>query len=205
MSLFTKQEADHIADVVAEIEKRTSGEIVVAEVGRSDDYAEVRLFVTMMVGLVGASAAHLLLPSLSIGAVLAVQFAVGVVVWFLSGLTSVLRLLLPGARVDRAVGRAAELAFFEHAVFATRDRTGVLIFLSGLEHRVVILGDEGIHARVQNPGWEELVNTLIASIKRGHAGDGVCEIVTKLGTVLAGVAPARDDDTNELDNRVRTR
>jgi putative membrane protein len=114
-----------------------------------------------------------------------------------------LRLLLPPRRVERAITRAAELAFFEHAVFATRERTGVLIFLSALEHRVIILGDEGIHARVHETGWQELVTTLVAAIKAGRAGDGVCEVIRKLGATLAEAAPVRADDVDELDNRVR--
>ena len=90
-----------------------------------------------------------------------------------------------------------------HGVYATRDRTGVLIFLSALEHRVVILGDRGIHQRVQDPGWSELVALLVAAIKQGKSADGVCEVITRLGELLARDAPIREDDTNELANEVR--
>lgn len=203
MSLFTKAEADKIAQVVGEVEQRTAGEIVVAEVARCDDYAEVRLFAAALFGLSIASGAHLLWPVLSVGAVLALQCAAGVLAWFVSSQAWLLRLLLPPRRVDRALARAAELAFLEHAVFATRDRTGVLIFLSALEHRVLILGDEGIHARVRATGWQELVTALVAAIKVGRAGEGVCDVIYKLGAALAEAAPVRTDDVDELDNRVR--
>lgn len=205
MSLFAKHEAERVAEVVTEIEQRTAAEIVVAEVERSDDYYGVRLFVTLMVGLVAASVAHLTDPTLEVSAVLAVQFAAGLAVWLLSALPTPLRLLLPKPLVAQAVTRAAKLAFFEYGVFATRERTGVLIFLSALEHRVIILGDEGIHARVGDPGWTEHVQTLVAAIKARKVGDGVCNVVQRLGDTLAQAAPLREDDTNELDNRVRSR
>jgi putative membrane protein len=203
MSLFTKPEGERIAATISEVEQRTAGEIVVAEVPASDDYAEVRLFATLVVGLLVASAVHFVWPALQVGLVLALQFGAGVVTYLFTLQTSVLRLLLPRARAQRAVERAAELAFLEHGVFRTRDRTGVLIFLSALEHRVVILGDEGIHARVKEPGWSELVALLVRAIKERRAGAGVCQVVEKLGETLARDAPVRSDDTNELDNRVR--
>ena len=39
----------------------------------------------------------------------------------------------------------AMAAFVEEEVFSTRDRTGILLFLSLFEHRVVVLGDSGIN------------------------------------------------------------
>ncbi len=201
--MFSKADGERIAQVVAEVERRTAGEIVVSEVVRSDDYAEVRLFATVMAGLCGGAAAHLLWPALSVGIVLAIQLVAGLSAWLITGHAAVLRALVPSARAEHATERAAQLAFLEHGVFRTRDRTGVLIFLSGLEHRVVILGDEGIHVRVQDVGWSELVAALVLAIKEGRAGEGVCQVITRLGDTLAQVAPPRDDDTNELSDEIR--
>jgi putative membrane protein len=203
MSLFNKDEADRVAAAITEVEQGTAGEIVVAEDVRSDDYAEVRLAWAFGLGLSIAGGAHLLWPWIEAGWLLLVQLGVFLLVWVLSALPAVLRLLIPSGRAHDAVDRAARLAFSEHAVYRTRDRTGVLIFLSALEHRVVILGDEGIHARVQNPGWEALVAELVQAIRAGRAGEGVCTVVRKLGTRLSEHAPIRPDDENELPNHVR--
>jgi putative membrane protein len=203
MSMFSKAEAERVAAVVGEVEQRTAGEIVVAEVPTSDDYGEVRLFAAVVLGLLAAAGTHVGWPALPVGAVLAIQFGAGVVAWLISGLSPVLRAMLPRGRAEHAVARAAELAFLEHGLFATRDRTGVLIFLSELEHRVVILGDKGIHERIQNPGWSELVTSLVAAIKQRRTAEGVCSVITRLGETLARDAPVRPDDTNELPNYVR--
>lgn len=203
MSLFSKDEAERIAAAITEVERGTAAEIVVAEEVRSDDYADVRLGWAFGLGLAGAGVVHLGWPWLEAGWLLAAQLGVLFTVGVLSSLPVVLRGLLPRGRAKEAVDRAARLAFMEHAVFRTRDRTGVLIFLSALEHRVVILGDEGIHARVQSSGWDALVAELVAAIRAGRAGDGVCQVVALLGGKLSEAAPIRPDDENELPNHVR--
>jgi putative membrane protein len=203
MSLFTKPEADRVAALISEVETRTAGEIVVAEEARSDDYAEIRVFWAFGLALAASGAGHLLQPHWEAGVLLALQLAIALAVWLLSALPGVLRLLVPRGRAAEAVQKAAQLAFVEHAVFRTRDRTGVLIFLSALEHRVVILGDQGIHQRVQEPGWDALVGQLVKAMREGRAGEGVCAVVQQLGERLTQDAPIRPDDENELPNYVR--
>jgi putative membrane protein len=88
-------------------------------------------------------------------------------------------------------------------LFATAGRTGVLIFLSVLERQVVILGDAGIHERVQTHGWQAHVDHIIAQIKKGNAAEGVCDVIARLATSLEGSAPRQSDDRDELPNTVR--
>ena len=125
--------------------------------------------------------AHFVEPDWSASYVLLLQFGMTVATWFVSGVPSLLRSLIPQHRSQGAAERAAELAFLEHSVFATRGRTGVLIMLSELEHKVVILGDEGIHARVQTSGWHEHVAHLGSRIRAGKSGEGLCEVINRLG------------------------
>lgn len=205
MSVFSTQELSRIEETVASVEQRTAAEIVVVTRKSSDAYLDVRLAATGFSALVLAAVAHFVWPDLSVASVLMLQLLMGAVVWLLSGLRQVLRVLVPAPRRQLAVERAAELEFLEHAVFETRDRNGVLILLSELEHRVVFLGDKGIHERVEMTGWGELVRHVVDAIHARRACDGVCEAILKLGEVLARDAPIRHDDSNELPNQVRVR
>jgi len=205
MTVFSPQEMTRIEASIAEVERSTAAEIVVVTRKVSDSYADVRLFAAGVSALSAAAASHFVWPELSVASVLSLQLIVGLAVWLLSRLRVVLRVLVPVERRQLAVERACELEFLEHAVFETRDRNGVLIFLSELERRVAILGDKGIHARVETSGWDELVKHIVDSIHRGRACDGVCEVIARLGATLSRDAPIRADDTNELDNRVRQR
>jgi putative membrane protein len=105
--------------------------------------------------------------------------------------------------MQQHVEQRAELAFLEHGVFATRDRTGVLILVSTLEHRVALLGDEGIHKKLQDSGWQRHVGELAKAIKDGRAAQGVCDTLRAIGEVLIAEFPPRHDDTDELSNAVR--
>ena len=77
-----------------------------------------------------------------------------------------------------------------------------MILLSELEHRVVILGDSGIHALVGESGWREHVDRIVARIHEGRAAEGVLETIAVLEPLLAEHAPRRADDQNELANTV---
>jgi putative membrane protein len=204
MSVLTADETKRVEHVIAEVEHHTAAEIVVSTIKQSEPYTDVRLWSVLAFAAVSATLGHFARPDWGVGIILSLQFAVALVTWFASGLPGVLRALIPQPRSQGAVERAAELAFLEQGVFDTKGRTGVLILLSELEHKVVILGDQGIHARVHTAGWNEHVAHLGARIREGKSGDGLCEVIQRLGEALANTVPVEGENPNELDNRVRT-
>lgn len=204
MSVLTAEDTKRVEDTIAEVERHTAAEIVVTTIKQSDPYIDVRLWTVLAVAALSAAVAHFIEPGWGVSHILFLQFGAALATWFLSGLPGALRRLTPQHRSQGAAERAAELAFLEYGVFATRGRTGVLILLSELEHKVVILGDEGIHARVQMSGWNEHVAHLGSRIRLGKSGDGLCEVIQRLGETLATTVPAERENPNELDNRVRS-
>jgi putative membrane protein len=203
MAIFNEQEKQRIEARIAAAEQKTAAEIVVASVPASDGYVGVRWLFAVLVALCAGAVASLTLPFLRAGEVVAGELVIGALAYWLSGLPALLRRLTPNAIKGAAVERAAQLAFVQHTVFATRERTGVLILLSEQEHKVAILGDEGIHRRVQDVGWQGYVATIVQAIRTGKPGEGVCEVIDALAEVLAQGAPVAADDVNELPNRVR--
>jgi uncharacterized protein len=134
-----------IEAAVRDAERRTSGEIVPVLAERSDEYAEVRLVAAALL----APGAGVLWLAFAPGRdlwLLPTQFGVFAVVAWLSGRRALLRLLAPGAWLAERVQRAAELAFHQLGMVETRDRTGILIYVSLLERRVVVLADRGIQS-----------------------------------------------------------
>ena len=203
MSLFDAEGRTRIERAIAELEQRTRGEIVVLEVARAETYRDLRVLYAAAVALAGAAIVHLLAPALSIVVLLWLELGVAALLYPLLGLAPLLRALLPPARAAQAAEQRAALELLEHGVLSTRERTGVLILLCALEHRVVILGDEGIHAHVQE-GWQAHVDRIVSAIRAGRAAEGVCEVVAELGRVFAAHLPPRDDNPNELPNAVRS-
>lgn len=125
---------------------------------------------------------------------------------FAAGDSKYMRRLVGRTLLDVRVHRRALQAFLTEEVFNTRDRTGILLFVSLREHRIEVLGDTGINAQVPPEAWADVVATLRHHIKT--AGDltaGLVDAIEQCGRLLErkGVA-IRPDDTDELSNRVRT-
>lgn len=210
--LFTAEERERIAAAVKAAEQHTSGEIVPCIVAYCDEYEEA-------VWRGGAAAAFLAfavffclraftttwLP-LGLGAMSAVVALAGGVGMLLVQWVPALRRLLAGEELmDRRVTGRALQAFVEEEVFATRERTGILIFFSLLEREVRVLGDAGINARVAPGEWEEVVRRLVAGMRQGRPAQGLIEAIAQCGALLerCGVQ-RRADDTDELGNAPRT-
>jgi putative membrane protein len=203
MALLKDSERALVEQCIAEVEKRTAAEIVVATLPRADDYGDVRAsFATL--GAIGlASLLHVVLPELTTGALLALVLVLFFALRFVLGLPAVLRRCVPRARVDAAMAAAAERMFLAHRVYATRGETGVLILLCEAEHRVTVLGDRAAHAVVRESGWEAHVKAIAASMRSGRAAEGLCNVVRALGIDLSRALPIQPGDVNELPNHVR--
>ncbi|MDX2438855.1 MAG: hypothetical protein QNL88_17610, partial [Acidobacteriota bacterium] len=124
--------------------------------------------------------------------------------FLIGSLDAVSRWLIPDDHVDHAVRIRAEAAFVEEEVFDTRDRTGILVFLSLSEHRAVILADSGINRSVPEGTWQALVDDLVAGIKAGSAAEAMRRTVIRCGEVLAEhEVVLRPDDVDELPDAPR--
>ena len=212
-SLFTEAHRRAISRAAATAEGSTSGEIVPYVVGVCDDYREVGWKAAVIGGLVGGGGGlsmHYLggfwggslwlwfvLPSvvLSVFGVLAVRSSD----WFR-------RLLIGGGILDLRARQRAEAAFLEEEVFATRDRTGILIFVALFERRVVVMGDAGINQAVPAGSWEHVVADLVAGIRARRPGEALEAAIAECGRLLTEhKVEIRPDDTDELPNELRIR
>lgn len=92
--------------------------------------------------------------------------------------------------------------FYSKKLHKTKDRTGILIFLSIEERRLQILADRGINEKVHPELWQNYATTLVDDIKRGRACYGISNIVREVGNVLTQYFPIKPGDINELPNEV---
>lgn len=100
-----------------------------------------------------------------------------------------------------ALGRAAEI-FSLLGMQATAERNGVLIYLAVDDHKLAIVGDTGVHARVGDEYWQRVRDAMVERLRRGEARDAVLHAVGEMGLVLRRLFPRRPDDDNELSDRV---
>lgn len=212
--LLTEQEREQIRAAIGRAESRTSGEIVPVIVPMSDRY-EVALWKGAALATIIALAAAMAFFHFYEGWGLAWLHTgwgtafVTLAAATLGGLTGAfvrpLKRFLAGADdMTRAVHRRAMKAFVDEEVFATRDRTGILIFISLLEHRIEVLGDAGINQKVSADEWADVVEHIRDGIRSGKLAAGLSEGIDMCGHLLekSGVE-MRADDTDELSNTVR--
>jgi putative membrane protein len=104
--------------------------------------------------------------------------------------------------MEEEVREAALTSFFKEELYKTRDETGILIFISVFEHKVWVLADKGINAKVPENHWEGIVSHVTEGIKSQRQGDAICEAVTRIGKTLKAHFPVKPDDINELKNLI---
>jgi len=188
-----------IEAAVLEAEAETSGEIVVVVERVSGEHAAApwRLSVLLAAAVllaVGFAMPHATALELFVGQVLAVSIAHG-----LCRIDAIRRAFILEAELERSAGFAALRAFTEQGIRRTKDRTGILIYVTLLEHRVVVLGDEAIdRALGPDESWEEVVSLVLDGIRSGQATDGIVKAVKRCGEMLSHPLPASDDDSNEI-------
>jgi putative membrane protein len=200
--LLGEAASQRIETAVRTAETRTSGEIVPAVVDRSDDYAVVRIAVAAALAFAAGSIA-LASPLDPRFWILPIQALALVLGYWMTGHREILRRLVPVARREQRAKQAAGLAFLDFGLAETRDRTGILIYISLLEHRVVVLADRGIDAQVEEGTWDGVVDRILSGIREGRAEEGLCDAITICADLLAARFPRRPDDVNELPDTPR--
>jgi putative membrane protein len=85
------------------------------------------------------------------------------------------RLFLRESRATLEVQQYAKVQFLEREVFATPQRTGILLLVSLLERRVVILPDKGLHARVSAAEWDAVIARMTGVLRAGRTGAALLE------------------------------
>ena len=103
----------------------------------------------------------------------------------------------PGDPMERAV------AVFERlGMHRTAERHGVLVYVAVTDRKLAVIGDQGIHARVGEAYWRQLVEAVTAHFRDERPRDGFIHAVGELGAVLGRDFPRRRDDENELRDEV---
>jgi putative membrane protein len=202
---LTADEQQEITRTVQRVEQQTTGEIVPMVVSASHTYPEAELTAALVLAVPVALAAALITGSLFWwqGELLWLFLGYGSVLFPLARLLvprspALLRLFLRKERAEAEVERAAFTHFYTAGLQATRDATGVLIYISVLERKVWVLGDRGINEKIPPQTWQDTVRRLTAGIKEKRQGAALCAAIEEIGGHLRTHFPPKSDDRNEL-------
>lgn len=206
VSELSEVACERVRAAIRRAEERTVGEIVPVVLERSDGHPGacwLSAFITLLLGTVLLSP---VLPWDSPGWVIVIQTALGGLGWLTaSRLADVQRLFVSDERADEVTEEQALQEFFSLGLHSTEAATGVLLFVSLLEHRVVVMGDTGISEVMQGDAWSGVVDRVLDGISSGDLGGGLVAAIDELGDVLAEAFPWVEGDRNELPDRVIVR
>lgn len=208
---LTAEERERVSLAVRAAEQHTNAEIVPMIVSRSGLYRDAQyrtgLLLAVSVLTILLTTEVLWLPwgwhaSNAAWLILTTVLAYGAGAW-LGTLTPFIRLLIPTDRMHHKVTLRAERAFVQHAVAQTRERTGVLIMVSLLEHEIYVLADQPLYQRVPVERWSSVVEAAVSRLKTGDIIGGLCQSIQACGVLLAEVCPGRPgDNPDELLNEL---
>lgn len=202
---FTEAEKELIRQAVVGAEAKTAGEIVPMIVTSAARYTEIELL-----GLVAGLCAGMMIewfwsdpwgsPYFQLWPVMGALLG-----FLLCRIPDIKRRVAPRLRIGEAVHTLALASFTEQGLHHTKNDTGILILIALLEHRVEVLADRGINAKVSQDIWDEIVAIVTAGIRSGQGCDALCQAIARCGEILATHFPRQADDRDELSNRLVTK
>lgn len=96
----------------------------------------------------------------------------------------------------------AQEVFFELKMEATKDRNGVLFYVSVTDKKFAIIGDKGINDLVATDFWNATKEIVLNHFKQGAFKQGLVEGILSAGNQLKAYFPYQSDDENELSNEI---
>jgi putative membrane protein len=195
-------EEDHaaIANAIDDAEKRTSGQLVCVLAHASSAYVHIPILWASALALVAPWPMIYLTPW-SVQRIYLVQLVLFMVTGLVFSWTPLRLLLVPRAVRRARAHRAALEQFVLRGITRTKNRSGVLIFVSLAERYARIIADEGIAAKVPNAEWQAAIDALTDHMRDGRIAAGFTAAIERCGAVLAAHAPP-DGSPNELPDRL---
>jgi putative membrane protein len=197
---FSNDDHQAISAAIRAAEARTSGQIVCVLARASSNYAYVPVLWAALLALL-APWPLMFFTQLSVQTIYLLQIAVFVAAVLVFTWAPLRMALVPRAVKRARAHRAAVQQFFVRGLTRTRNRCGILIFVSLAERYARIVADEGIAAKVHQTEWQEAVDALTSHMREDRIAAGFITAIERCGAVLALHAPP-DGTTNELPDRL---
>lgn len=122
-------------------------------------------------------------------------------VWALTSIPAVRRVVTPGVLKAQRVKRLAQQLFIATGMKDDPTRTGVLIFAALAERRVEVLADAAIHAKAAPGAWDGAVKAVVDGMRANRCAEGFETAIALCGAALAEAFPDRAEGANRLSDR----
>lgn len=214
--LFPEPDRTRVNNEVATAEARAAIEIIPVVARESGRYDRSEDIVGLWVGVVALAVVWSLLPQedpehgswggglppwIQLAALLlalVIGFVLGTAV--ASRVAWMRRLFTPRQQMQEEVLGRARAVFFDNRVHHTSRSTGVLIYVSLLEHQAAILADQLIVEKVGQAALDDVCAQLTQRLKTASTTEALCDAIRLAGEKMAAALPRLEGQANELPN-----
>ena len=194
---------------IAEVEKQTGAQVVLASIARSDSYVEIP-WKAFAIGASVTSLVTLCLDLFVLGWLTErlILFSVGLIL--AAGIMSVLltmlipgyaRLFLSHQRKETETMQYAESLFLSRELFSTEYRRGILLLVSQFERQVVILPDSGVRDLLGREVMTGIIADMTLHLRRNELRQALESGLDGIRTALGSPQPGwtgKDELANEI-------
>lgn len=197
---FTKADHEAVSAAIREAESRTCGQIVCVLAHSSSAYAYIPILWASALALI-TPWPLIYLTQWSVQRIFVLQLVVFIVMGIAFTFMPLRLALVPRALKRARAHRAAIEQFVVRGITRTKNRCGVLVFVSLAEHYARIVADEGIAEKVHQAEWQAAIDALTHHMRDGNIAAAFIAAIERCGAVLAVHAPP-DGSFNELPDRL---
>ncbi len=206
VSVMGDAECEQVHEAIRQAEAHTVGEVVPVVVERADPHPGAAWVASLFGVILGSTLLVHVLPWGNPFQLLLIQLGLGATAFCLTRwLPDLTWVFIPRQRAEAVCQEQAFQEFYRLGMQKTEAATGVLIFVSLLEHQVVVLGDEGIDAAVSSETWDQVAEAALKQLAKGDVAGGMVAAVQAVGAVLQEHVPWEQGDRNELPDRLIVR
>lgn len=214
MAFLNEAEKQALSDAIRKAESGTRAEIVTVIARQSDSYRYIPMLWAALIALSIPGLYFIAAPLYTGGwqlqepTMAATRWLYPIQVLAFLGLGMLFQLpatrlwLIPASVRQQRAARHAREQFLLQKLHLTRERTGILIFVSVAEHYVEIIVDSAISQVVDDRHWQAVVEQFISQVKRGEIADGFEQAIEQCRLVLWEHFPADDKREDELPNHL---
>lgn len=211
---LSKSSQDKITLAVSDAEKKVDAEIVPVFMTSSDDYTEAKL----RGALLGATlfAIGILLYDHLMGwyqlfllkndwLFVASIASGGIIGYYAFGyITFLKKLMISKQQMQQRSAAMAERVFGEYKLFETKNRTGILVFISLFEHKIEIIPDKGLKDTIAADDWQKVIEDMKPSLRKKKFDDAFIQSISKITEILLTYKMERKGGANnELPDHLR--
>lgn len=104
-------------------------------------------------------------------------------------------------KIGDPIKRAIEM-FGELHMHETELRNGVIVYVAIKDHKLAVWGDEGIHKKVGQNFWNDVLATMQKYFSAKDYETGLSEAILMIGDKLKEYFPYQSNDVNELSDDI---